>query len=145
MKSTFRIIDHIFFSTARKPEFKEKNISAVFLRESQATLRCESNAIPQANYTWYKDDVPLPTGTKYNFQDEQLLVINKLTEDDAGVYKCIAENVFGKAEQVVRLTVGRLIKKKHNVVKNAGTFSTKWSKIPQISVEQCKLALLNNP
>ena len=80
----------------------------MFLKDSQGTLRCQSNAIPRANYTWTKNDIPLTLGTKYNVNDGELLVIHTLTEEDTGVYKCTAENVFGKAEQVINVTIGTL-------------------------------------
>ncbi|CAB3982142.1 contactin-2 [Paramuricea clavata] len=93
---------------ARRPEFNKSSIDVVFLKDSQGTLRCQSNAIPRANYTWTKNGIPLTLGTKYNVNDGELLVINTLTEEDAGVYKCTAENVFGKAEQVINVTIGTL-------------------------------------
>ena len=44
---------------------------------------------------------------KYDFiNDGEFLVINRMIEEDTGVYKCIAENVFGKAEQVINVTIG---------------------------------------
>ena len=92
--------------TARKPEFNQTDTNAAFLNNTQGILRCQSNAIPRANYTWTKNGIPITLGTKYEVINGEILVINRMTEEDKGVYKCIAENVFGKDEKVINVTIG---------------------------------------
>ena len=95
--------------TARKPEFNETDTNAAFLNNTKGTLRCQSNAIPRANYTWTKNGIPIIPGTKYDVIDGNILVVNGMTGDDRGEYKCIAENVFGKAEKVINVTIGMCV------------------------------------
>jgi hypothetical protein len=76
------------------------------LNASQGTLRCQANAIPRANHTWTKNGIPISPDMKHDFIGEDTLVIKKMIKEDAGIYKCIAENVFGKAEKVINVTIG---------------------------------------
>ena len=81
----------------------------MFLNNSQATLTCQANAIPRANYTWSRNGLRLLPSTKYEYVDDgELLVIKKVTNEDGGVYKCTAVNIFGKAEKVINVTTGTL-------------------------------------
>ncbi|XP_028404873.1 contactin-3-like [Dendronephthya gigantea] len=91
---------------ARKPTFNISSSIVVFLKNSHATLTCQANAIPRANYTWSRNGLSLLPSTKYQYvNDGELLVINeKVTYEDEGVYKCTAVNAFGKAEKVINVT-----------------------------------------
>lgn len=73
-----------------------------------ATLQCqESEGYPRPHYSWYRNDVPLPTDSRANprFQNSSFhvnsetgtLVFNAVHKDDSGQYYCIASNDAGAA------------------------------------------------
>ncbi|XP_075905084.1 B-cell receptor CD22-like [Nelusetta ayraudi] len=63
--------------------------SAVLLKGNSLTLTCSSDANPEANYTWYKEDEvsPLASG--------QSLTIRDLRAEHSGYYYCVAQNAIG--------------------------------------------------
>lgn len=73
-----------------------------------ATLQCqEREGYPRPHYSWYRNDVPLPTDSRANprFQNSSFhvnsetgtLVFNAVHKDDSGQYYCIASNDAGAA------------------------------------------------
>ncbi|CAI5681309.1 unnamed protein product [Oreochromis niloticus] len=63
--------------------------SAEIVEGSSVTLTCSSDANPEANYTWYKED-----GHKRLSEDSQL-VFSSIQSSDSGQYYCRAENKLG--------------------------------------------------
>ncbi|XP_065385346.1 junctional adhesion molecule C isoform X2 [Macaca fascicularis] len=73
-----------------------------------ATLYCqESEGHPRPHYSWYRNDVPLPTDSRANprFRNSSFhlnsetgtLVFTAVHKDDSGQYYCIASNDAGSA------------------------------------------------
>uniref|UniRef100_A0A8I3WZG9 Junctional adhesion molecule C n=1 Tax=Callithrix jacchus TaxID=9483 RepID=A0A8I3WZG9_CALJA len=73
-----------------------------------ATLHCqESEGHPRPHYSWYRNDVPLPTDSRANprFRNSSFhlnsetgtLVFSAVHKDDSGRYYCIASNDAGSA------------------------------------------------
>ncbi|XP_027976603.1 junctional adhesion molecule C isoform X2 [Eumetopias jubatus] len=73
-----------------------------------ATLHCqESEGYPRPHYSWYRNDVPLPTDSRANprFRNSSFLlnsetgtlVFNAVHKEDSGQYYCIASNDAGSA------------------------------------------------
>lgn len=73
-----------------------------------ATLQCqESEGYPRPYYSWYRNDVPLPTDSRANprFQNSSFhvnsetgtLVFSAVHKEDSGQYYCIASNDAGAA------------------------------------------------
>ncbi|KAK7812744.1 hypothetical protein U0070_012407 [Myodes glareolus] len=71
-----------------------------------ATLQCqEGEGYPRPHYSWYRNDVPLPTDSRANprFQNSSFLVnaetgtlvFSAVHKDDSGQYYCIASNDAG--------------------------------------------------
>lgn len=62
---------------------------AVVVEGSSLTLNCSSDANPEANYTWYKEneDSPLASGQSFTITD--------LNAEHNGYYYCVAQNVIG--------------------------------------------------
>ncbi|MEJ1283701.1 junction adhesion molecule 3 [Cricetulus griseus] len=71
-----------------------------------ATLQCqESEGYPRPHYSWYRNDVPLPTDSRANprFHNSSFLVnsetgtlvFSAVHKDDSGQYYCIASNDAG--------------------------------------------------
>ncbi|CAB3400649.1 unnamed protein product [Caenorhabditis bovis] len=69
-------------------------------------LKCGAVGKPKPSYKWYfEDDLnPIDHSDKHNVEDG-LLIIEFLNEDDAGTYKCVANNTVGSDERTVQLAV----------------------------------------
>jgi len=62
------------------------------------TLECSSDARPAASIVWTKAGEEIATGTELTFP-------GSISRDQAGVYKCQAENIHGKAESELTVDV----------------------------------------
>ena len=100
-----------FCPVARKPLFVEKNTSIVLLINNDGVIKCRSNGIPLANNTWTKDGLKITfhKSAKYSILENQDLVINKVTNADAGVYECTARNVFGEDKRTIDVDIGKMV------------------------------------
>nr|XP_018891945.2 junctional adhesion molecule C [Gorilla gorilla gorilla] len=91
-----------------------------------ATLHCqETEGHPRPHYSWYRNDVPLPTDSRANprFRNSSFhlnsetgtLVFTAVHKDDSGQYYCIASNDAGSARceeqemEVYDLNIGGII------------------------------------
>uniref|UniRef100_A0A8C0LXA5 Junctional adhesion molecule C n=1 Tax=Canis lupus familiaris TaxID=9615 RepID=A0A8C0LXA5_CANLF len=91
-----------------------------------ATLHCqESEGYPRPHYSWYRNDVPLPTDSRANprFRNSSFLlnsetgtlVFSAVHKEDSGQYYCIASNDAGSARceeqqmEVYDLNVGGIV------------------------------------
>uniref|UniRef100_A0A9L0TJ41 Junctional adhesion molecule C n=1 Tax=Equus caballus TaxID=9796 RepID=A0A9L0TJ41_HORSE len=91
-----------------------------------ATLHCqESEGYPRPHYSWYRNDVPLPTDSRANprFRNSSFLlnpetgtlVFSAVHKEDSGQYYCIASNDAGSARceeqelEVYDLNIGGII------------------------------------
>ena len=53
------------------------------------TLSCSSDANPAADYTWFKDNQPLP------WEPRRPYTLDPVSSKDRGTYRCQAENQYG--------------------------------------------------
>lgn len=86
----------IHLNIQMKPNFTIPLRDKVKDTNSDVSFICEANAIPDVNYTWYKNaelmDIEKLNRDKYTIQDN-VLTIKRLNEDeDNGMYQCRAEN-----------------------------------------------------
>lgn len=65
-------------------------------------LQCLAHGTPPLSYTWSRLDGPLPSRAVVNGGDLQ---INLASAEDAGSYKCVANNGVGSSEVVAKVTV----------------------------------------
>eukprot|EP00070_Physeter_catodon_P019480 XP_023979769.1 contactin-3 isoform X3 [Physeter catodon] len=72
---------------------------------SEVSLDCKPRASPRALSSWKKGDVPLQETERISFLKDGGLKIANVTKADAGIYTCIAENQFGKANGTTHLVV----------------------------------------
>ena len=86
------------------PHFTAKPPSSVTVKEKQIiTLPCKAAGFPQPVITCYKNG--------HQIDDERLqfnkkdLKIKNIQFDDRGIYTCTAENLLGRAELSVNVTV----------------------------------------
>ena len=71
-------------------------------------LPCNVTGIPPPVVTWYKDEIEIQSRSNFLSQFQlqgNNLVINNVTEDDAGYFKCRAQNYLNYTEQLVFLKV----------------------------------------
>ncbi|VDN10703.1 unnamed protein product [Dibothriocephalus latus] len=94
---------------------------------SDIRLRCIATGSPEPTYQWLKDDTPVASSvkpittthevdkhtveittisSKYVLLDQgRELVVSKVTDQDAGVYTCVAINPVGRDRHTMNLTV----------------------------------------
>ncbi|XP_039526708.1 neural cell adhesion molecule 1b isoform X18 [Pimephales promelas] len=69
-------------------------------------LACDADGFPEPMVTWVRNNIPLESGDKYNFnEDGSEMTIQDVTKLDEGDYTCIASNKAGKSEQELSLKV----------------------------------------
>lgn len=69
-------------------------------------VACMKSGSPSPMVRWYKDGKPiLPTEGHLLAEEDQLLIIEKTMESDAGEYKCEIENILGKVSSSMKLSV----------------------------------------
>lgn len=75
-------------------------------------ITCKAQGFPQAQITWYDNNgLRAPSGYRHkvlNSKGESTLIIKKMTEADAGRYKCDARGQLGFTDEAfVKLSVNR--------------------------------------
>ena len=74
------------------------------VKEKQnVTLPCKATGFPQPVIRWYKNTVPIDEGRK-KFKKNNL-EIKEIRFEDRGIYSCTAENLLGRIELSVNVTV----------------------------------------
>lgn len=71
-----------------------------------SVLACMKSGSPSPEVRWFKDGQPIEPAERYFLTaEDQLLIIVKTTESDAGEYKCEIENSLGKVNASMTLSV----------------------------------------
>lgn len=86
-KTSARVLVNVQY--APRPPIVSLASSDAVVEGSSLTMNCSSDANPEANYTWHKEneDSPLASG--------QSLTITDFRAEDSGYYYCVARNVIG--------------------------------------------------
>ncbi|XP_065644922.1 roundabout homolog 1 isoform X2 [Hydra vulgaris] len=79
----------------RSPIIRQKPASTNISAGETFQLNCYSYGAPSPTIQWYKDDKPLNT---HVVTETGALVVKNAQKSDEGLYKCIAENPYGKIE-----------------------------------------------
>ena len=86
------------------PQFVTKPSPSMTVNEKQnVTIPCKAVGFPPPVITWYKDGQVIGEERKH-FQNRHLEIITILYEDH-GIYICTAENLLGRVQLSVNLTV----------------------------------------
>uniref|UniRef100_A0A8C4ZZY6 B-cell receptor CD22 n=1 Tax=Gadus morhua TaxID=8049 RepID=A0A8C4ZZY6_GADMO len=76
-------------------KYGPKNTSVIpsppgeIMEGGSVTLSCSSDANPAADYTWFKDNQPLP------WEPRRPYTLDPVSSKDRGTYRCHAENQYG--------------------------------------------------
>ena len=86
------------------PHFVTKPSPFITVKEKQnVTLPCKATGFPPPVITWYKDGYVIAEEIK-QFKKRHLEIKN-IIFDDHGVYTCTAENLLGRVQLSVNVTV----------------------------------------
>ncbi|XP_022792170.1 neural cell adhesion molecule L1.1-like isoform X2 [Stylophora pistillata] len=86
------------------PHFISKPSSTITVKETQNVLiPCKANGFPQPIITWYKNGHLIEQDRRY-FREKSLKLKN-IQFEDRGVYNCTAENLLGRVELSVNVSV----------------------------------------
>ena len=86
------------------PHFIANPSSSVTLKEKQnLTLPCSAGGFPSPAIMWYKDGDVIEEGRK-QFKKRNL-EIKEIQFEDRGSYTCTAENILGRVQSSVNVTV----------------------------------------
>ncbi|XP_020621934.1 hemicentin-1-like isoform X3 [Orbicella faveolata] len=114
---------------AWKPSFLGVGFGPFYLfKESQARLPCKPLGEPQPSVKWFKDGTAVSYGqnSSYKLEADGTLVITKVTDDDGGIYTCMAQNYLGKANATAP---GILLERTKIVVKPQNRTVTKGTRV----------------
>ena len=91
-------------SFSELPHFIAKPPSAVMVKEKQTvTLPCKAAGFPHPVITWYQNGNQI--GEKRKQFNKKDLEIEDIQFADRGIYTCTAENLLGRVELSVNVTV----------------------------------------
>ena len=97
------------------PHFIAKPSSSVTVKEKQnVTLPCKAAGFPPPVITWYKDGHVIEEH-KSHFKKRNL-EIEEIKYEERGIYTCTAENLMGRVQLSVNVTV-KGIHQENNVLR----------------------------
>ncbi|KAL3997510.1 Immunoglobulin I-set domain family protein [Acanthocheilonema viteae] len=94
----------------RAPEFIEKLADVNVIEESNAIFEVRIEAEPMAKLKWFLNEKELTESDHIKireFDGSWKLEMNKVTIEENGIIRCVAENSEGNAETTAHLTVNR--------------------------------------
>ena len=76
------------------------------VKGEKVVLPCNVTGFPQPEVTWYKDGLEVHSvlRSKFAFSGNDL-IIDDVSEEDSGFFKCKAQNHLTSAEQISQLNV----------------------------------------
>lgn len=76
-------------------------------------MTCNITADPEPEIKWYKDEDLITTDERFElFAGRKTLRIKNATLEDAGVFRCVGENRFGKVEKSIKVIFyGKIVRR----------------------------------
>ena len=75
---------------------------------SRLVMACDVSGTPKPEFAWFKGEVPLSAGDKYQFEasgDSYSLVVASSAGEDTGLYRAVFTNEFGASETKANASV----------------------------------------
>uniref|UniRef100_A0A915J6G6 Ig-like domain-containing protein n=1 Tax=Romanomermis culicivorax TaxID=13658 RepID=A0A915J6G6_ROMCU len=69
------------------------------------SIKCQANGMPMPTVRWFLENGITPVPPPFTIVGDGSLFLHRATEKQSGLYICRAENVVGKDERMVRLSV----------------------------------------
>lgn len=93
-----------YFVYPELPKFITKPPPSVTVREkNNVTIHCKATGFPPPIITWYKDGQVIEEERRQF--NKRKLEIKKIQFEDRGIYTCTAENLLGRVQLSVNVTV----------------------------------------
>ncbi|XP_058883464.1 neuronal cell adhesion molecule-like isoform X17 [Acipenser ruthenus] len=92
----------------RRPTFmipKGQTSNKLVLRGHMLKLECIAEGLPTPEIHWRKESGELPNKRTFHENFQKTLKIIDVTEADAGLYRCIAQNSLGSVHHIINVTV----------------------------------------
>ncbi|XP_010226739.1 PREDICTED: hemicentin-2-like, partial [Tinamus guttatus] len=96
---------HLLLAVHEPPVLKPLPGMVMVMVNASAALSCEASGVPPPAITWQKEGVPVPRGHGLEVLPNGRLHIPRASEQDAGIYLCVAQNPSGTASGRTRLIV----------------------------------------
>ncbi|XP_043360294.1 vascular endothelial growth factor receptor 1 isoform X4 [Dermochelys coriacea] len=96
-----------FYVTAQEAPSLLRNLSDQIVNTSNsATLECQAQGIPEPQISWFKnhEEIQQEPGIILG-PGSKMLLIERVKEEDEGLYQCIATNLKGSVESTAYVTV----------------------------------------
>lgn len=92
----------VIFCFPELPHFLAKPSSMTVEENENITLPCKAAGFPRPVITWYRNGHMIENRRQVR---KGKLVLNEIQFEDRGLYTCTAENILGKVQLTVEVTV----------------------------------------
>ncbi|EMP34679.1 Hemicentin-2 [Chelonia mydas] len=96
---------HLLLTVQESPVVKPLPSMVQVRVNAGVVLPCEASGIPRPVVTWQKEGISIPAGAGFKVLPNGHLHLSRASEEDAGVYLCVAQNPSGTALGKTRLIV----------------------------------------
>uniref|UniRef100_A0A286XF31 Ig-like domain-containing protein n=1 Tax=Cavia porcellus TaxID=10141 RepID=A0A286XF31_CAVPO len=101
-------------------------------------LECLISGEPRPVVTWFQHGILLKQNQKFQFEEVDCsykLYVIDVDSQDAGKYKCVAENDSGTVESILDLTVESVPYTEYSPLRNTGEICAQYSKDQQVQMQ----------
>ena len=107
----FDIAAFLFCDLLVPPSIEEGPTEVAVTVETRAMLMCDTLGLPKPEVTWEKNQKIIPaSGSRYMMHRTGSLQFSAVQVEDAGTYRCVANNEAGTVYRDITLTVQGLLK-----------------------------------
>ncbi len=93
------------FCPSVRPQIERGPNDLTVVVGSTVSLECVARGQPRPVVTWKKNDLPLPSNSRYSTPSNHQLIITNAHYDDRGLFRCVASNQEGTTSAFARVEV----------------------------------------